>query len=261
MLAKSRTNGFGHRSHPEDCTSGSRSGSHSPTAAPSTSRPHREGGYLNAFDDTESMNSIGTDQSAPLRDGYRLPARNFQANTGPKGVIADARNFEQARRRDLRAKSRKASMATQGHTSATNGFIPSMPSLPPDFASRLAAIDGSSHANGGSHEDTKVSLDNWDRSAMSSSSPDDDEDFMSVWRRQRLLEMQSGDGIYSKRQDARDALTKKRYGRVELVDAGGYLDAVEKTKDDVVVVVLIYDDEVSSAVPLPSQFTSGYTSH
>lgn len=45
---------------------------------------------------------------------------------------------------------------------------------------------------------------------------------------------------------------KKTYGRVDVVDANGYLDAVERVTSDTVVVVCIYDPEVCSFPSLSS---------
>ena len=43
----------------------------------------------------------------------------------------------------------------------------------------------------------------------------------------------------------RQSPSKRSYGRVEPVDANGYLDAIEKVSKDTVVVVVVYSDRVS----------------
>lgn len=45
----------------------------------------------------------------------------------------------------------------------------------------------------------------------------------------------------------RQSPSKRNYGRVEPVDAVGYLDAIEKVSKDTVVVVIVYSDSVSIA--------------
>ena len=45
--------------------------------------------------------------------------------------------------------------------------------------------------------------------------------------------------------------SKRSYGRVEPVDANGYLDAIEKVSKDTVVVVVVYSDRVSFYQLLP----------
>lgn len=45
----------------------------------------------------------------------------------------------------------------------------------------------------------------------------------------------------------RQSPSKRSYGRVEPVDANGYLDAIEKVSKDTVVVVVVYSDRVASA--------------
>ena len=43
----------------------------------------------------------------------------------------------------------------------------------------------------------------------------------------------------------RQSPSKRNYGRVEPVDAMGYLDAIEKVSKDTVVVVFVYSERVS----------------
>ena len=69
-------------------------------------------------------------------------------------------------------------------------------------------------------------------------SEDGDEEFMQKWRQSRMQELSEG--------KRRISPNKRTYGRVDVVDANGYLDAVEKVTSDTVVVVCIYDLEVRS---------------
>src|SRR5690606_18545502 len=66
-----------------------------------------------------------------------------------------------------------------------------------------------------------------------------DEEIMAVWRRNRLAELKAA--VSNNR---RLSPSKRHYGRVERVDASGYLDAIEKVGRDTVVVVCIYNDSV-----------------
>ncbi|KAI5807088.1 thioredoxin-like protein [Geopyxis carbonaria] len=66
----------------------------------------------------------------------------------------------------------------------------------------------------------------------------DDEDFVRTWRKNRLAELRTGQAT-----TRRQSPSKRKYGRVEAVDAVGYLDAVEKVSPETIVVVTIYNDE------------------
>jgi hypothetical protein len=68
-----------------------------------------------------------------------------------------------------------------------------------------------------------------------------DEGFMSRWRQGRLKELQNGgyeSGIH------KSGRTRRSYGALTTVDGEGYLDAVDKSPAQTVVVVYIYDDMV-----------------
>jgi hypothetical protein len=71
---------------------------------------------------------------------------------------------------------------------------------------------------------------------------DADEGFVSRWRQGRLKELQNGDyesGIN------KSGKNRRSYGGLTTVDGEGYLDAVEKSGPQTVVIVYIYDDMVS----------------
>jgi len=138
---------------------------------------------------------------------YTLPkTTNFQANTGPKGVIADARSFETAKKRSLRQ--------------------------------TLHAF-----ANGATFGKNKESACDYSREKSPSPdlSADDDGDFMREWRATRLDELAR---MKSQVTTKRRSPSKRKYGGLVAVDAVGYLDAVEKVSAGTIVVVLIYDHEV-----------------
>ncbi len=135
----------------------------------------------------------------------------FDANTGPKGVIADARSFETAKKRTFR----------QTLYAFANG------ESPPIFGNK-----------------SKFTREN-SKSQSPSPSPDisDNEDeFMQTWRANRLEQLAT---MSSETRTRRLSPSKRTYGSLVTVDPAGYLDAVEKVPMDTIVVVLIYDDEVS----------------
>ncbi|KAI9894314.1 MAG: hypothetical protein M1814_003070 [Vezdaea aestivalis] len=146
----------------------------------------------------------------PLNDlgsNYHVPRTKFNANTGPKGVIADAQSFEATRRRN---KQRRRS---------------------PAQAVRAAVSLGRRKSPTPDSEDEELG----------------DEDFLSRWRKGRMTELRDNpDAVRTRRQSP----SQRRWGRVQTVDAVGYLDAIEKVGRDTTVVVCIYDEdsEVSSIV-------------
>ena len=150
---------------------------------------------------------------------YQIPNTHFDANTGPKGVIADAQSFERARKRTLR-------QTIYGMTSA--------------LSNNVIGVSEKLGASVRSNSQRRSS----DRSSSDGSG--DDDDFMKSWREKRMLELRKGPGVHTRRVSP----SKRRWGRLVTVDAVGYLDAIEKVAPGTVVVVLIADDEsvVSGAV-------------
>jgi len=181
--------------------------------APSTAHPEDAGS--SSDNDGTTLTPSHSDEPntlSPQRTGrmpsitYTLPTTtNFQANTGPKGVIADARSFEIAKKRSLRQ--------------------------------TLHAF-----ANGSTFGKNKESA--CDYSREKSPSPDssaDDDEFMREWRATRFDELAR---MKSEVTTKRRSPSKRKYGGLVAVDAVGYLDAVEKVSAGTIVVVLIYDHEV-----------------
>ena len=148
-----------------------------------------------------------------------IPTTRYMANTGPKGVISDAQNFQDSRRHHR--------MSLQNLT-LTPAQALSLQEAPTFVSS--GAFDGADD----------LAIDEWQEDE-----PDDD--FMEQWRQSRLAELQ---------QRARDAkMWKKGYkaaghrgiilGSLAPVDGAGYLDAVDNAPPGVTVLVYIYDDMVS----------------
>lgn len=151
-----------------------------------------------------------------------IPNTTYDANTGPKGVIADAQAFERAKKTSFR---RTLLNATGLSSSAAAAAAP-----PPQI-----------------REPSPSSND--DREERDEG--DEDDEFMRKWRASRMHELQNqnqnGNGRMSPR--------RRVYGFVEDVDAEGYLDAIEMVSSATVVVVCIYDPEVC---PLPPSSFSRY---
>lgn len=72
-----------------------------------------------------------------------------------------------------------------------------------------------------------------------------EDDFVKTWRKNRMQELRASTST------RRRSPSKRKYGRVEVVDAMGYLDAVERVCSETIVVVIITNDKVPLS-PLPS---------
>lgn len=173
---------------------------------PSPSDPD-SGPDSDTYPDSNAAAASNNNMSSGPRN-TKIPNTVFDANTGPKGVIADAQAFERARKTSFRKTLLNAA-----------GFGVSQPSQP----------QSQSHVRK-------------DRSPSSGKEGDDgDDEFMRKWRESRMRALQDTSGSSSAR---RPSPRRRVYGSVADVDAGGYLDAIEKVPSDTVVVVCIYDPEV-----------------
>ena len=164
---------------------------------------------LRTSDGDEEDPSASRTVTTMATTAYHIPhATGFEANTGPKGVIADARSFEKARKRSFR----------QTLYAFSNGLA------------------------GNTFDQRNVPSISREKSSSPDMSTDEAHDeFMSKWRANRMNELQTnGHDPRIRRQSP----SKRRYGHMNTVDAVGYLDAVEKVPAETVVVVCIYDDEV-----------------
>jgi hypothetical protein len=174
--------------HPEDRHDDSdHSDSDSPGAADD---------YLEKVDTDDEL-----DLPREMRSNYYMPSLRSEANTGPKGVIADAQAFEQAKKQARR-------------------FTWKKNQSPPEQYNVTAW-----------HEKD------------ASSEEDGDDSFMKEWRAARLRELQNvGQRIRSRT----NSPSRRVYGNFPLVDAEGYLDALDKSSPDTTVVVFVYSNEVRS---------------
>ncbi|GKT49868.1 uncharacterized protein ColSpa_10049 [Colletotrichum spaethianum] len=149
----------------------------------------------------------------------KLPPASFDAGrtTGVKGVIADARNYENAR---------KTSFMSRARTTVRRSIF------------GLDDLNSQSHPSQKSGSETDEA-----------NGSDSDDSFMQQWResRRRELESESTKVIRNRRTSP----SVRIYGRMDEVDALGYLDAIEKVARDTVVVVFVYDPEVNIPPPPP----------
>lgn len=159
---------------------------------------------LHSGQEDEQTLASNTSAEMPTATTYLPTTAQFDANTGPKGVIADARSFETAKKRSFR----QTIYA---------------------FSSDIVNNKKINHAQ----EKSK-------NSSPEMSENDEEDDFMRTWREKRLGELAGGSqGIRTRRQSP----SQRRYGSLVTVDPIGYLDAIEKVATYTTVVVFIYNEE------------------
>ncbi|PYH78768.1 thioredoxin-like protein [Aspergillus uvarum CBS 121591] len=166
-------------------------------------RPH----FSDADDDDDDDDDLHRSSAMHSRNTstYKIPNATYDANTGPKGVIADAQAFERARKSSFRRTLLSVAGIDRPHYS--------MKSTTDD----ATLLHNSSPPDG-------------------SSGSDDEERFLRQWRTSRMQEMQA-------RTLRKPSPRRRLYGSVDHVDAVGYLDAIEKVTSGTVVVVCLYDPE------------------
>ncbi|ODA77076.1 hypothetical protein RJ55_07594 [Drechmeria coniospora] len=139
----------------------------------------------------------------------KLPPASFDSGrtTGVKGVIADARSFQAARQLKWIDRARSA---------------------------RKTIFGGA--ASNGARSDSET-----DDDAQGAANHSDEESFLQQWResRRRELESSSTSGVRNRRTSP----SVRVYGRLDEVDAMGYLDAIEKVHREAKVVVFVHDNE------------------
>ncbi|RDA82359.1 hypothetical protein CP532_5003, partial [Ophiocordyceps camponoti-leonardi (nom. inval.)] len=155
--------------------------------------------------------------SAVTVSELQLPPASFDSGcaTGVKGVIADARAFQSARKSKWIDRARIARRSIFG-----------------------AAAVGQANAKSESDE---TDDERPPASAAGSDVSSDEEAFLQQWResRRRELEVEAGRAVRSRRTSP----SMRIYGRLDKVDALGYLDAIERVGRDTKVVVFVYDNE------------------
>ena len=208
----------GATSHPED--SHSHSHSHPKERDQDSSEDERQPAYrhrrraIRSRHIREDSDADTDDESAmatmtTTKQSYTVPTTTYFANTGPKGVIADAQNFHRARRSTFRRTITSISDSLNFSRSKSRNRSPK----------RKA---GTTNSNSGSEVELS----------------DEDEQFLAQWRQQRLAELQ--DQVSS---NGPVHTGRKTYGNLEQVNADGYLNAVEHTPKETNVVVLLNDPD------------------
>jgi hypothetical protein len=150
------------------------------------------------------------------KTNYHIPTTVHYANTGPKGVIADAQSFERAKQTSFR--SRLANIAN-------NISFKSQSSTAEEKQAKSKAKSGSSNSDLGLSEE------------------DSDSEFMKTWRQTRINELaqNQNQGI------RRVSPSRRTWGTLTEVDANGYLDAIEKVTEEDVVIVMIHDSSLTQS--------------
>lgn len=171
-------------------------------------------------DDAWVQKRIDDTMKMPLGDRIGGLTSNFLASTGSfadsrtgvKGVIADARAYEEAKKSNGSAWGR-AKDAGEKVMSKVDKRL-----------SRGAFVN--------------------DKERDSDGSGSEADDFFDRWRLQRRMEMEKEN--LDKIRTRRTSPSQRQYGRLDDVDADGYLDAIEKVTRETVVVVYVYDHDVRS---------------
>lgn len=194
------------RVHPEDRHSAAREASHA--------SEDEDDRYRNSqIDAAMRVPALDRVPGGPGMD-IKLPPASFDTGrtTGVKGVIADARSYENARRNKWKERVRAA----------------------------RRTVFGADNLNFGSQRNDRSS----GADSEGSADDQDEERFLQQWResRRRELEDESRNGSIRNR---RTSPSLRMFGRLDDVDALGYLDAIEKVGRETVVVVFVYDNEVS----------------
>ena len=168
--------------------------------------------HLSDDDATPPASRAASDDEAPRPSmssaRSTIPRTRYGANTGPKGVISDAQDYRDSQRQH------RASLRTQASQAQRGANLQDKP-----IAEKLEESDG---------EDDDLD-------------DDLDDDFMQRWRRGRLQELQNGRRDSQMHNRGRD---RRVWGKLVAVDGEGYLEAIEKSPLDTVVVVYIYDSYV-----------------
>ena len=136
--------------------------------------------------------------------GPRPLPRMDGANTGPKGVIADAIAFNKARKNTVRQ-----TFVTLSNTISEKISTPK------------------TQSRGDSRD-------------KDSSTDEDEDDFVRTWRMNRMAELHTGAVVRNRR----NSPSKRRWGTITKVTPIGYLDAIERVTADTTVVVFINDEDV-----------------
>jgi len=178
----------------------------SPTSSPEPQSSSSKMGYSNTIRSSTIHHDSSDSDTATIQAKSKtfLPRMRSQANTGPKGVIADAQAFHRAKR------AHRSAAASRSNVNSTS---------PP--------LDGGAHWDADAHRAGSEELED---------DGEHDTEFMATWRQRRMQELLATQGRGIKSSGGKKGVVK--------VDAEGYLHAVERAPREAVVVVYIYDDKV-----------------
>jgi len=165
------------------------------------------------------------------KTAYQIPTRTHFANTGPKGVIADAQSFARAKQSTFRQ--RLASFASNLTSSKP---VPTVTAK----ADKRKTLSGSPQSTTSDSEGLTLSDD------------EADSEFMKTWRANRLQELAS-QSQSTHNSHRKNVPSQRTWGTFVEVDASGYLDAIEKVSDDTVVVVMIHDPASSASAEVEDE--------
>ncbi len=164
-----------------------------------------------ADDDGDNIHKMAT--TTQTRASYTIPNTTHYANTGPKGVIADAQSFARAKKTSFRTRLTDMRNNLSFRSEKSTSEKDTRPQIRSTFS------------------DTDIAL----------SEEDSDPDFMNTWRQTRIQELQQKSAQGARRISP----SRRTWGVLSDVDANGYLDAIEKVSDEDIVIVLVYDSEIS----------------
>jgi len=198
--------------HPEDEADSTSDADDTPAEPTYYQRDSEDDDDLDNVDTTRPTSSSASN----MRSRYFLPKQRSEANTGPKGVIADAQAFNEAKAKRFSFRAARK--------------------LPQSVYQRYAS-------------NNHTAAESVIRDPEKSPDDDDEDEFLDTWRQTRLKELQQPT---SRRMSALGASRghsppgggRRAYGSLVAVDGEGYLDAIEKVAANTVVVVFIYDDLV-----------------
>ena len=177
-------------------------------------KPNRPSPYGSDSDEDEDDNTQKMATMTQTRTSYHIPSTTHYANTGPKGVIADAQSF---------ARAKKSTFRTRLADMRNNLSFRSERSTVSEKETRPTLKQTSSDSDVGFIDE------------------DDDSEFMNTWRQTRIQELQQTSAHGTRRISP----SRRTWGVLSEVDANGYLDAIEKVSNEDIVVVLVYDSDSS----------------
>ncbi|KIW64242.1 hypothetical protein PV04_09189 [Phialophora macrospora] len=180
--------------------------------------------------DDETIGNMAT--MTTTKTTYHLPTQTHFANTGPKGVIADAQSYNRAKQSTFRQR-----LASFANNLTSNGKSTAATTVT-EKKDKRKSIFGTSPKSTTSSDSENLAL----------SDDEADSEFMQTWRANRLQELSTqSQSAYQRKPSQRS------WGTFQEVDANGYLDAIEKVSDDTFVVVMVHDPSSSQSAEVEDE--------